>query len=709
MTVSSQTNNETFIGNGVTTIWDLPFRFFSNDQIFVYLIDPVALTTTPMVLGTDYTLTGAGLPEQFGTAPGKLTTTAPVASLKHLFVERVMEIEQLTDIVNQGRFFPEVHEDVFDRLTMLIQQSDANSRGAIRVAIGDPEPSRLPSALLRANLLMGFDSLGNPYPAAPTSGSSADLALLLANAANTTQGAALIGRGLQVVKTIAELKTLLSSTPSKHAFVMGYYAQGDGGGGEYYLDPADAVSADNGGTVIVSADGGRWKLKHAGVVHTKQFGAKGDNAQNDTAFVQAALNTGLDIIVDPGVYRHTGLTITDKNSQIIRGPGGIYKSQFLLTVTGNSLTLVRSINIELHELGFTSDGALSGTAGVVTDAFSSLRVYKGMFYRFKGPGVRMGGTFTNQIGGCIIRDSFFLSCGTDGVSPQLECNYSQDYSYTGNQLGSIGPFGPSNRPALGVRMTACSNGYFADNLIWQCGAGALFQSGCNYNRITNNRFEESQQAGLVFSFCDENIIMGNWINDNSLQTTNTYDGFGMFTCTNNTVVGNIVYNWEQPAILQRNSFIVGNASTGNTFSGNKSRYTGTSHFVVGSDSPANSFDKTTSYSATTNLAAASTTYFGAGGASASLASAEIAIGRIIAVSLTLQLSAAPGAGQSVTATLMVNGVAAGLSTTVSDAAFASFGVGSVEITANSTYNVRVTYSATAAASIPRVALSATSI
>lgn len=285
MTVSSQTNKETFTGNGVTTIWDLPFRFFHNDEIFVYLVDPVAFTTTPLVLGTDYTLTGAGLPEQFGTAPGKITTTVPVASLKQLYVERIMSIEQLTDIVNQGRFFPEVHEDVFDRLTMLIQQADSNSRGAIRVAIGDPEPARLPSAPLRANLLMGFDGLGNPIPVAPSGGSTAALALMLANESLVTQGAAMIGRANQVVKSIAELKTLLKNTPSKFAFVTGYYAQGDGGGGDYWLDSSDTTSADNSGSIIVAADGGRWKLVSQ-IISPEQFGAKSDNITDDTAAIQ---------------------------------------------------------------------------------------------------------------------------------------------------------------------------------------------------------------------------------------------------------------------------------------------------------------------------------------------------------------------------------------------------------------------------------------
>ena len=513
----------------------------------------------------------------------------------------------------------------------------------------------------------------------------------------------------RVANSIAELRTF-SKLAAPQAIVYGYYAAGDGGGGNYFLDNTDVTSVDNGGTVIVASDGGRWKLKYAGVIHTKQFGAKADNTQNDTAFLQAALDTGLDIIVDPGVYRHTGLTITNKDSQVLKGPGGLYKAQFFLTTAGNSVTLTSSTNIEFTDLGWTSDATVAGTAGIVTDGMSSLRVYKNIFYRFKGPGVKMGGDLTHQISGCIIRDNLFLSCGTDGTSPQLEGNYSQDYSYTGNQLGSIGPFGPSNRPALGVRLTACSNGYFADNLIWQCTVGALFQTGCNYNRITNNRFEESQREGVIFSFCDENIILGNWINDNSLETTNTYDGFGMYTCVHNTVSNNIVYNWEQPTILQKNSFIIANASTNNTFSGNKSRYTGTTHFIISGDSPANSFDKTTRYSATTNLAAGSTTFLGPGGTSSSSANSDIAIGRMIALALTLQLNAAPGAGQTITATLMVNGVATALTTSITGAAtFASFGTGSIEITPDSSYCVRVVYSAGAAASVPRVALSATSI
>ena len=407
MTVSSQTSNETFNGNGVTTIWDLPFRFFNNADIFVYRVDPITQNVTPLVIGTDYTLTGAGLPEQFGTAPGKITTVVPVANGQDLYVERVMSIEQLTDIINQGKFFPEVHEDVFDRLTMLMQQASATVRGAIRVAIIDPEPTRLPAAAQRANLLMGFDSLGNPIAVSPASGSAAGLALLLANSTFVSQGAAMIGRGIQVVRTIAELRTLLNGTSAKHAFATGYWAEGDGGGGHYYLDAADIVSADNGGSIIVAADGGRWKLVYSGVLRGEQFGMRpsGDAAHavaNTTALLAAiqAMRTNGQLInkgdaggtmvmcyatgkvtLGNGVFciTHSTLNFTEDHGVVIEGQGSrgasgsnrgntvlLYKGTsgaFVLRVDGNG---ARGFQMRGLDLCYDNAGFVGGLVDILT-------------------------------------------------------------------------------------------------------------------------------------------------------------------------------------------------------------------------------------------------------------------------------------------------------------------------------------------------------
>jgi hypothetical protein len=93
----------------------------------------------------------------------------------------------------------------------------------------------------------------------------------------------------KVVTSIAAMKAI-DKTKYTEAFVMGYYATGDGGGGAYYYDPTDTTTADNGGTVIVATDGGRWKLQFKDAVYVEQFGAQQSTSIDCTAYVQAAVN-----------------------------------------------------------------------------------------------------------------------------------------------------------------------------------------------------------------------------------------------------------------------------------------------------------------------------------------------------------------------------------------------------------------------------------
>lgn len=110
----------------------------------------------------------------------------------------------------------------------------------------------------------------------------------LTNTSDPTKGAANIGRGLQVVGSVAEIRTLSKSAVSKSAFATGYYAAGDGGGGSYTLDGSDTTTADDGGSVLVASDGGRWKLQFTQrTLDLKQFGAR--YGEDSTPKIQAAI------------------------------------------------------------------------------------------------------------------------------------------------------------------------------------------------------------------------------------------------------------------------------------------------------------------------------------------------------------------------------------------------------------------------------------
>jgi Pectate lyase superfamily protein len=93
----------------------------------------------------------------------------------------------------------------------------------------------------------------------------------------------------------------------------------------YFQRDSDVVTADNGGTVIVDASGRRWKRVFDGAVSVKWFGAVGDGVTDDTAAIQAALNSGvLQIYFPEGTYLFKNLTIP--NSRMVLFGDGKWKT-----------------------------------------------------------------------------------------------------------------------------------------------------------------------------------------------------------------------------------------------------------------------------------------------------------------------------------------------------------------------------------------------
>lgn len=123
----------------------------------------------------------------------------------------------------------------------------------------------------------------------------------------------------QIVTSVAGIRGL-NKLNVKQAIATGYYAAGDLGGGIYNFDATDTTSLDNGGTVIVATDLGRWKLQHHGSVSVAQFGAKCDGASDDITPLTAAIGaSGFNELVIPGlVALSTGIT-SIPDGKLIRG------------------------------------------------------------------------------------------------------------------------------------------------------------------------------------------------------------------------------------------------------------------------------------------------------------------------------------------------------------------------------------------------------
>jgi hypothetical protein len=110
-----------------------------------------------------------------------------------------------------------------------------------------------------------------------------------ASAAAASEAAAAASVGQAQFATYAALRAYAGSSTA--AYVTGYLVTSAplGVAGLFTRDDADTTTADNGGTIIVAANGKRWKRVHQGKVMVDWFAAAGDGATNDQVPAAAAI------------------------------------------------------------------------------------------------------------------------------------------------------------------------------------------------------------------------------------------------------------------------------------------------------------------------------------------------------------------------------------------------------------------------------------
>lgn len=201
---------------------------------------------------------------------------------------------------------------------------------------------------------------------------------------------------ITTVDTVAALRafSLAGVTTGRQMSTSGYHSRGDGGGNGFLWD-ASSTSADNGGTVIrptavASNQPGRWLALYPNVINVLQFGAYGDNVNDDTAAITSAFTaagTGPFLIVFPPgrtFLTTTGIDIVYQDSanaqRVIEGRGAIIRlastarnsNALRIAVTGgtteNTAKQVRGLVI--NGLGLTG-ADLTGTLKAPATTFNA--------------------------------------------------------------------------------------------------------------------------------------------------------------------------------------------------------------------------------------------------------------------------------------------------------------------------------------------------
>lgn len=285
MTVQTSTNVASFNGNGVTQIFPIAFKFNNDTDLVVLLVDDDTGVSSLLTLNSDYTVSGEGDEEG-----GLINVVVAPAVGQRLKVSRIVDILQLLDLRNQGKFFAEVHEDAFDLLTMIAQQHESGIRSALRVPESDPEPDRLPAISQRAGKILSFDATGNPQAVAPVSDSSTELRIELAE----DDGVLLVGGAMRRIASVAVLRATPGVTDGETASLAAYSTATAPLGGGLVVWDAQSTAADDGGSVfaVSGVATGRWLRDANHLLCPDDFGIVHEEvpATDQTAKVQAFLN-----------------------------------------------------------------------------------------------------------------------------------------------------------------------------------------------------------------------------------------------------------------------------------------------------------------------------------------------------------------------------------------------------------------------------------
>lgn len=418
MTIPNENIENNYVGNGVATTFAYTFPIFEDADIVVTRADTDGVETV-LTLGTDYTVTGAGL-----STGGNVVLSSALASNYLLNVTSNTAKTQTYDIRSNPTYRPDNMERALDRQVRMIQEVGRETDKAVRLAVTQTGVNpRLP--LADAGKLIGWREDGTG----------------LDNFSQIPE--ALVGSAMEAVMTASTLASARS--------LMGPWG--------------DALVTATGGSAARSLAN-----RFADEVNVIDYGADATGSADSYSAIVAAYAalpaSGGSIFFPPGKYKiNSALTFSANKALTLRGAGMFASVINVNFAAGDAITFVGDSfddNFEARDIGFEDitsrnsgvymlkvDGGV-GTAHVHACSFNSVRrclwmrnLSAVMVSDCRGSGLdtalRIDNAAYGVITGNVLRTGNGGSTTSYGDGPCIWVGDSTSVKITGNNFQGGGP------------------------------------------------------------------------------------------------------------------------------------------------------------------------------------------------------------------------------------------------------------------------------
>ena len=263
------------------------------------------------------------------------------------------------------------------------------------------------------------------------------------------------------------------------------------------------------------------------------------------------------IILEPGTYEITEPLVFDGKSNVnIEGSG--WSTVIRRRGDGDAIVFQGSCwNGRVHSLTLQGDPEAKKGSGIVYRGgeWSGICVVDYCHIdHFAESGVRYEGNPKKPMSSNTISNCWL----TNNLGDQIYSANNNDFYITGNQLGT----GPGRTPLTGTRLDHSSAGTYTMNYHWG-NTVALRMIGCNFDRIENNRFEQSREIGILIGernggdASQLNIFTGNTIHTNSEGSPGKFNAVEAYDAVDTTFCTNQVFSWDSNTIKHKSALALG--------------------------------------------------------------------------------------------------------------------------------------------------------